>query len=109
MADSGRHDLDENFAGLGAFDLGGLDGKRLAGFPGDGCAGFHGCHASSLAAGTPAFARALSMNCHKARRTSGTPLPETDDKISGVFLHAFFSFAVCFLIASGVSASAFDS
>ncbi len=50
-----------------------------------------------------------AMNFHNARKTSCTPWPEAEDSTSGVFLHAFLSFAVCALIASGVSASAFDS
>ena len=37
-----------------------------------------------------------------ARNTSLTPCPEADDSTSGDFLHAFFKFAVCALIASGV-------
>ena len=49
------------------------------------------------------------MYFHKARNTSGTPWWEADDSTNGVFLQAFLSFAVCALIASGVSASAFES
>ena len=44
-----------------------------------------------------------------ARKASCTPCPERRDSTSGVFLQAFFSLALCVLIASGVSASAFDS
>ena len=42
VADAGRLDLDQHLAGLRAFDIDGLDGERLARFPGDGGAGFHG-------------------------------------------------------------------
>ena len=41
VADAGRHDLDQHFARLRAFDLDGLDGERLAGFPGDRGARLH--------------------------------------------------------------------
>ena len=41
VADAGRHDLDQHLAGLRAFDVDGLDGEGLAGFPGDRGAGFH--------------------------------------------------------------------
>jgi hypothetical protein len=38
VADAGRHDLDQHFAGLRPADLDGLDGERLVRLPGNGCA-----------------------------------------------------------------------
>jgi hypothetical protein len=41
MADAGRHDLDQHFARLRAFELERLDAERLTGFERNGGAGFH--------------------------------------------------------------------
>ena len=126
VADAGRHDLDQHLAGLRAFDVDGLDGERLAGFPGDRGAGFHDVSPACVRAywlATAVFVpvrcgivgrrlRAAALSMHLAQRRAALPArlgrtPTTTR--SGVFLQAFFSFAVCALIASGVSASAFDS
>src|SRR5713101_6783695 len=42
MADAGRLDLDQHFAGLRSLQLHGLDGEWCARFMGDGCANIHG-------------------------------------------------------------------
>jgi hypothetical protein len=41
VADTGRLDLDQHFAGLGTFDIDSLDGQWFAGFPGDCGTRFH--------------------------------------------------------------------
>ena len=41
VADAGRLDLDQHFAGLGAGQIQRDDFEWLAGFPADGCARFH--------------------------------------------------------------------
>src|ERR1035438_4103447 len=118
MADAGRHDLDQHLADLWPFDVDRFDGERLAGLPGHRGAGLHGCppgkyygcQAASFDFGwSVALSRAASITLNTARSTSLTPWPDADDSTNGVFLHAFLSLAVCALIASGVSASAFDS
>lgn len=45
VADSGRLDLDQHFPEAGAFQIDGFNGQGGAGFPGDGCFGFHGARA----------------------------------------------------------------
>src|SRR5471030_1314218 len=82
----------------------GVDGRDKPGHDGDG----YGCQASSLTPAVSAPSREVTITLSSARSTSFTPCPEADDRMIGVFLQAFFSFAVCVLIASGVIESAFD-
>ena len=44
MADTGRHNAHQHFAGLGSGHIDLLDGQRLTCLPGDGGARFHGLH-----------------------------------------------------------------
>ena len=54
------------------------------------------------------FTRGVDYFAQRAQ-ASCTPFPDCAESTSGVFLQAFFSLALCVLIASGVKASAFDS
>jgi hypothetical protein len=77
MADARRHDLHQNFAGLGAFQVEFDDFERLFRFESDGSAGFHGVGSSTL------WCRSIARAFDRGKRRKG--------KVNGMLTKMFMA------------------